>query len=157
MSKVVKAKRGKVKRGKGRPPVKVDVDKVVQRAVQLATGEKHQRGQEVRAVDLSRDMNRFLEERVGVTQAEFYDRVTAKLEVLVELVADDLLEKHGDISPGQLPVSFGILLDKVNNLKGRPQTLTASVNMGFGPKERSREEILKILGGGSVESVEKAG
>ena len=152
MSKALKSKKGKVKRGRGRPP-----KKVVQRAVQLATGEKYQRGQEVRAVDLSRDMNRFLEERVGVTQAEFYDRVTAKLEVLVELVADDLLEKHGDISPGQLPVSFGILLDKVNNLKGRPQTLTASVNMGFGPKERSREEILKILGGGSGESVEKAG
>jgi len=141
-------KRGK--RGKGRPPKKVEVDVLVQRAVQLATGEKGKHGQAVRTVDLQPDVNRFLEKRAGITQVEFYDRVTAKLEELVELLADDLLEKHDKITPGQLPVSFGILLDKVNNLKGRPQTLTANVNMGFGPKQRSREEILEILGGGSV-------
>jgi len=45
---------------------------------------------------------------------------------------------------------LGVLIDKVNVLKGRPQALTANLSMGFGAKERSREEILDILNGSKV-------
>ena len=147
----------KVKRKRGRPVKKIPADKVVQRAVQLATGEVglnyDGRDDLVRHDELSESVNSFLHARTGMLAKEFYERVTGKLEVLVDKLADDLLEKHDKIPPQSLPVSLGIILDKVNTLKGRPQTLTASVSMGFGPKERSREDILRILGGEKGEKV----
>ena len=62
-------------------------------------------------------------------------------------LADDLAERHKDMPPQNLAIALGILIDKVNVMKGRPQALTANLNVGFGPKERSREDILRILGG----------
>ena len=136
---------------KGRPPKKLDPEKVIQRAVQLATGEVNvnYEGKEhlVKGSEMTRDMNTFLRERTGMMAKEFYERVTAKLENLVDTLANDLAEKHDKIPPQSLAVALGIMLDKVNLLKGRPQALTANVNVGVGPKDRSREEILQILGG----------
>ena len=136
---------------KGRPPKKVDAGKVVQRAVQLATGEVgidfDDRDELVKSEDLTKDMNRFLKDRTGMVVKEFYERVTGKLEALVDVLADDLMEKHDKVPPQSLPIALGIMLDKVNLLKGRPQALTANLSMGFGPKKRSRKEILEILGG----------
>ena len=136
---------------KGRPPKKVDAGKVVQRAVQLATGEVgidfDDRDELVKSEDLTKDMNRFLKDRTGMVVKEFYERVTGKLEALVDVLADDLMEKHDKVPPQSLPIALGIMLDKENLLKGRPQALTANLSMGFGPKKRSRKEILEILGG----------
>ena len=101
----------------------------------------------VKSEDLTKDMNRFLKDRTGMVVKEFYERVTGKLEALVDVLADDLMDKHDKVPPQSLPIALGIMLDKVNLLKGRPQALTANLSMGFGPKKRSRKEILEILGG----------
>ena len=136
------------KRRRGAPAKKLDADKVVRRAVQMATGGISCENREdlVRSDELSESVNSLLHARTGMLAHEFYDRVTAKLELLVDKLADDLLEKHDKITPNSLPVSLGIILDKVNNLKGRPQAVTANLSMGFGPKNRTREDILRILG-----------
>ena len=143
---------------KGRPPKKLDPDKVVQRAVQLATGDVGMdytgMPDKVKGADLTRDVNSFLMERTGMFANEFYERVTAKLEHLVDSLADDLQDRYKDMPPQNLAYALGIVVDKVNNLKGRPQSMTANVNVGFGPKERSREDILRILGNDEVEEVE---
>tara|TARA_R110002020_G_scaffold226926_1_gene437452 strand:+ start:554 stop:928 length:375 start_codon:yes stop_codon:yes gene_type:complete len=108
----------------------------------------------VKGADLTRDVNSFLMERTGMFANEFYERVTAKLEHLVDSLADDLQDRYKDMPPQNLAYALGIVVDKVNNLKGRPQSMTANVNVGFGPKERSREDILRILGNDEVEEVE---
>lgn len=135
----------------------VDADKMVARAVQLATGDGARNlkavnlverdAELVKAGELSEDTNKFLRERVGILSGEFYERVTAKMEDLVDMLADDLAYRHKDMPPQNLAYALGVALDKVNLLKGRPQAVTASVNVGFGPKKRSREEILEILSG----------
>ena len=129
---------------------------MVQRAVQLATGQVgkgiERRDDLVKSEELSDSMNSFLHARTGMFAEEFYERVEAKLELLVDKLADDLLEKHDKIAPGSLPVALGIIIDKVNNLKGRPQTTTANLSVGFGPSGRSREDILKILGNEKLDS-----
>ena len=135
----------------------VDADKMVARAVQMATGDGapnlkvgnlvERDAELVKAGELSDDTNKFLRERVGITSSEFYERVTSKMENLVDMLADDLAERHKDMPPQNLAYALGVALDKVNLLKGRPQAVTANVNLGFGPKQRSREEILSILSG----------
>ena len=103
---------------KGRPPKKLDPEKVIQRAVQLATGEVNvnYEGKDhlVKGSEMTRDMNTFLRERTGMMAKEFYERVTAKLENLVDTLANDLAEKHDKIPPQSLAVALGIMLDKVN-------------------------------------------
>jgi len=139
------------KRKKGRPPKKENPEKVVQRAVQLATGnvgiDYTGRDDLVKGSELTKKMNSFLQDSTGMLATEFYERVTGKLENLVDDLADDLAERHKDMPPQSLAIALGILIDKVNVMKGRPQALTANLNVGFGPKERSREDILRILGG----------
>lgn len=143
---------------KGRPPKKLDPDKVVQRAVQLATGDVGMdytdMPEKVKREELTRDVNNFLRDRTGMFANEFYERVTAKLENLVDSLADDLQDRYKDMPPQNLAYALGIVVDKVNNMKGRPQSTTANVNVGFGPKERSREDILRILGNDEVTEVE---
>lgn len=143
---------------KGRPPKKVDPDKIVQRAVQLATGDVGMdytgMSEKVKGEELTTSMNKFLMARTGMFANEFYERVTSKLEHLVDSLADDLQERYKDMPPQNLAYALGIVVDKVNNLKGRPQSMTANVNVGFGPKERSREDILRILGNGDVKEVD---
>ena len=139
------------KRKKGRPARKENPEKVVQRAVQLATGkvgiDYTGRDDLVKGSELTKKMNSFLQDSTGMLAEEFYERVTGKLENLVDDLADDLAERHKDMPPQSLAIAWGILIDKVNVMKGRPQALTANLNVGFGPKERSREDILRILGG----------
>ena len=136
---------------KGRPPKKLDAEKVIQRAVQLATGEVNMNyeGKDhlVKGSEMTREMNTFLRERTGMMAKEFYERVTAKLEDLVDTLANDLAEKHDKIPPQSLAVALGIMLDKVNLLKGRPQALTANVSMEFGKKKRSVKECVELLSG----------
>ena len=55
--------------------------------------------------------------------------------------------RHEDIPAQNIAYALGMVVDKVNTLKGRPQSVTANVNMGFGPKERTREEMIRILSG----------
>ena len=150
-------KRRLAKEADRRKKAPVNADKMVDRAVQLATGDGatnlkvgnlvDRDAALVKAGELSEDTNKFLRERVGILSGEFYERVTAKMENLVDMLADDLAERHKDMPPQNLAYALGIALDKVNLLKGRPQAVTANVNMGFGPKQRSREEILSILSG----------
>jgi|TARA_R110000824_G_C15031590_1_gene659431 hypothetical protein len=146
------------KKRKGRPPKKLDPDRVVQRAVQLATGDVGMdytgMPEKVKGEELTTSMNKFLMARTGMFANEFYERVTSKLEHLVDSLADDLQERYKDMPPQNLAYALGIVVDKVNNLKGRPQSMTANVNVGFGPKERSREDILRILGNGDAKEVE---
>jgi len=139
---------------KGRPVKKVDAEKVIERVVQMATGRSTQgrrdlatRDDLVKKDELSKSVNRFLSARTGMVATEFYERVTEKLEGLVDDLADDLVKRHKDMPAQNLAYALGVVLDKVNALKGRPQAFTASVNVGFGPKERSREEILELLSG----------
>ena len=139
---------------KGRPPKKVDAEKVIDRVVQLATGRSTQgrkdldtRDDLVKRDELSSSVNSFLHARTGMVATEFYERVTEKLEGLVDDLADDLVKRHKDMPAQNLAYALGVVLDKVNVLKGRPQALTANMSVGFGPKERSREEILKFLSG----------
>ena len=148
-------KKGEKKHSRKKAPV--SADKMVARAVQLATGDgapnlkvgnmMDRDAALVKAGELSEDTNKFLRERVGILSGEFYERVTAKMENLVDMLADDLTERHKDMPPQNLAYALGIALDKVNLLKGRPQAVTANVNVGFGPKQRSREERLSILSG----------
>ena len=75
----------------------VNTDKMVARAVQLATGDAapnlklgnmvDRDAALVKAGELSQDTNTFLRERAGIFSADFYERVTAKLENLVDLLA----------------------------------------------------------------------
>ena len=85
---------------------------------------------------------------------EFYERVTNKLQDLVDSLADDLKDRHHLMPPQNLAYALGVVIDKANVLSGRPQALTASVNMGFGPKKRTREEILSLLSGEELEEKE---
>jgi len=146
---------------KGRPPKKVDPEKVIQRAVQLATGEVgidfEGRDDLVKSSDLQEDMNKFLNDRTGMVAKEFYERVTGKLEGLVELLAEDLGERYKDMPPQNLAYALGVLIDKVNVLKGRPQALTANLNMGFGHEKLSREEVVERLVGSNKEEDKKDG
>ena len=141
---------------------KLDVEKMVDRAVELATGDAGKtknrldtESKPVKAEELSDKANRFLKEGAGIGASEFYTRVTAKLQDLVDSLADDLKERHHEMPPQNLAYALGVVIDKANVLSGRPQALTASVNMGFGPKKRSREEILSLLTGEDGESDEK--
>ena len=103
------------KRKKGRPPNRVDPEKVIQRAVQLATGEVgidySDRDELVKAGELTKDMNKFLVERTGMVVGEFYERVTGKLENLVDDIADDLGRRYKDMPPQNLAYALGVLID----------------------------------------------
>ena len=132
-------------------------DRIVKRAVQLSSRKskvKVDTGPLVKAEEFSSPVNRFIREHTGMLEEEFFTRVTAKLENLVDKLADDLDKRYKDMPPQNLAYAIGVLVDKVNALKGRPQSVTANVSMGFGPKQRSREEMLAILGGGEVVEVE---
>ena len=129
---------------------KNDADRIVKRAVQLSSRKskvKVDTGDLVKAEEFSSPVNRFIREHTGMLEDEFFTRVTSKLENLVDKLADDLDKRYKDMPPQNLAYALGIALDKVNLLKGRPQAVTANVNVGFGPKQRSREEILSILSG----------
>ena len=76
---------------------------------------------------------------------------------LVDYLLDDLKERYKDIPAQNIAYSLGVLMKEVNNLNGRPQTLTSSINFGFGPKNRSREEVLELLGGISKDEVSVKG
>ena len=146
---------------KGRPPKRVDAEKLIQRAVQVASKETSRgRPDLVKRDELSKSVNSFLHARTGMLATEFYERVTAKLEGLVDDLADDLVKRHRDMPAQNLAYALGVVLDKVNALKGRPQAFTANLSVGFGPNKRSREEILAFLSGESeekvVEEVEKS-
>ena len=78
---------------------------------------------------------------------EFYTRVTDKMQGLVDDMLEDLKERYKEIPPQNIAYSLGVLMKEVNNLNGRPQTLTSSINFGFGPKNRSREEVIALLSG----------
>ena len=132
-------------REKAKKKLKTKGEKMVDRCVQLASGVPV--GEKLAAREFTREENTFIRKRGGMVGLEFYDRVTEKLECLVDVLADDLKERHKDMPPQNLAYALAIALDKVNVLKGRPQALTANVSVGFGPKERTREEILDILGG----------
>ena len=139
-----------VKRTKHRPN---DADRVVKRAVQLASRKskvKVDTGVMVKAEEFSNPVNRFIRERTGMLEEEFFARVTTKLENLVDKLADDLDRRYKDMPPQNLAYAIGVLVDKVNVLRGRPQSVTANVSVGFGPKQRTRKEMLAILGGGEV-------
>ena len=89
---------------KGRPPKKVDAEKVIDRVVQLATGRSTQgrkdldtRDDLVKRDELSSSVNSFLHARTGMVATEFYERVTEKLEGLVDDLADDLVKRHKDM------------------------------------------------------------
>ena len=132
----------------------LDVEKMVDRAVELATGDAGKtvnrldmETKPVKAEELSDSANKFLKEGAGIGVSEFYTRVTAKLQDLVDSLADDLKARHHLIPPQNLAYALGVVIDKANVLSGRPQALTASVNLGFGPKRRSRAEILSLLTG----------
>ena len=145
---------------KGRPPKRVDAEKLIQRAVQVASKDTTQgrkdlseRPDLVKSDELSQSVNSFLHARTGMLAKEFYERVTAKLEGLVDDLADDLVKRHKDMPAQNLAYALGVVLDKVNALKGRPQAFTANLSVGFGPNKRSREEILAFLSGESEEKV----
>ena len=146
--------------GVGNRNRKLDVEKMVDRAVELATGDagktKNRLDMEskpVKAEELSEKANKFLKEGAGIGVNEFYERVTNKLQDLVDSLADDLKERHHLMPPQNLAYALGVVIDKANVLSGRPQALTASVNMGFGPKKRTREEILSLLAGEELEEM----
>ena len=111
----------------------------------------------MKSSDLQEDMNKFLNDRTGMVAKEFYERVTGKLEGLVELLAEDLGERYKDMPPQNLAYALGVLIDKVNVLKGRPQALTANLNMGFGHEKLSREEVVERLVGSNKEEDKKDG
>ena len=51
------------------------------------------------------------------------------------------------IPPSSLGVTYGILQDKLSNLEMMPSSIQAKVNVGFGPNNRTREEMIAILSG----------
>ena len=131
-------------------------DRLVTRAVQLAVGDDDGRrthrvveGELVPAEEFPAEVDAILLERTGVVREEFYKRVTDKMQGLVDNLLDDLKDRYKDIPPQNIAYSLGVLMKEVNNLNGRPQTLTSSINFGFGPKNRSREEVLELLEGAS--------
>ena len=131
-------------------------DRLVTRAVQLAVGDDDGRrthrvveGELVPAEEFPAEVDAMLLERTGVVREEFYKRVTDKMQGLVDNLLDDLKDRYKDIPPQNIAYSLGVLMKEVNNLNGHPQTLTSSINFGFGPKNRSREEVLELLEGAS--------
>ena len=135
---------------------KNDADRIVKRAVQLSSRKskvKVDTGDLVKAEEFSSPVNRFIREHTGMLEDEFFTRVTSKLENLVDKLADDLDKRYKDMPPQNLAYAIGVLVDKVNALKGRPQAFTANLSVGFGPNKRSREEILAFLSGESEEKV----
>ena len=136
---------GKVK-GMGKPHhlVKaVDPDKMIEVAVKRATCQPGVTKQE----GMTASADKFLSDRTGMLQEEFFQRVGAKLNVIVGLLLDDLIEKHDLIPAASLPVAAGIMIDKANNVAGRPQALTAQLNVGLGATNLSREDIVAALTG----------
>ena len=119
----------------------VDPDKMIDAAVKRATCQPGVS----RTDELSRSADQFLVERTGMLQEEFFSRVGAKLEQIVDLLTQDLIEKHDQIPPQNLPYALAVALDKANLLAGRPQALTAQLNVGLGSTGRSREDVVKAL------------
>ena len=144
MSKVRKSRKtSKAKRVAG--------ERLVDRAVQLAVGEGRRgrdrllEGELVSSEEFPAEVEAVLEDSVGMMREEFYKRVTTKMQDLVDSMLDDLKDRYAEIPPQNIAYSLGVLMKEVNNLNGRPQTLTSSINFGFGPHKRSREEMVRRL------------
>ena len=151
-------------RKRKKAPKRTAGDRLVNRAVQLAVADDEARsnhrvteGEMISGDEFPAEGDAMLWERTGMVREEFYKRVTDKMQNLVDDLLDDLKERYKDIPAQNIAYSLGVLMKEVNNLNGRPQTLTSSINFGFGPKNRSREEVLELLGGISKDEVSVKG
>lgn len=121
----------------------VDPDKLIDIAVKRATcqpGVSKQPG-------MTESADKFLSDRTGMLQEEFFQRVGEKLEIICSLLMDDLIDKHHLIPPQNLAYTYNTMFDKALALAGRPQALTAQLNVGLGATGLSREEVVAALTG----------
>lgn len=122
---------------------KVDPDDMIDVAVKRATCQPGVVGQE----GMTHSADKFLADRTGMLQEEFFTRVGDRLEGIIDLILGDFEEKHHLIPPQNLPFALGVLLDKASVIAGRPQALTAQLNIGLGAEGLSRAEVVSLLTG----------
>jgi hypothetical protein len=151
-----------MKKKRGRPSKKTTMgDRLVKRAVQVSVADDEAKvnhrlaGELVPREEFPAEVDAVLLEHTDMLREEFYTRVTTKMQGLVDDLLDDLKERYRDIPPQNIAYSLGVLMKEVNNLNGRPQTLTSSINFGFGPKNRTREEVAALLVGEGLPSMEE--
>jgi len=152
-----------MKKKRGRPSKKKTMgDRLVERAVQVSVADDEARanhrlaGELVPKEEFPAEVDAVLLEHTDMLREEFYTRVTDKMQNLVDVVLDDILECYKEIPPQNKAYTLSVLMKEVNNLNGRPQTLTSSINFGFGPKNRSREEVIALLSGEPVPEKESS-
>ena len=125
----------------------VDADKMIEVAVKRATCQPGVTKQE----GMTTSADKFLKDRTGMLQEEFFGKVSDRLEEIVSLLLDDLVEKHGQIPPQNLAYTFSTLMDKALLISGRPQALTAKLNVGLGATGLTRQDVVSALSGGKPE------
>lgn len=120
---------------------KVDPEAMIEVAVKRATCQPGVVKQE----GMTESADKFLADRTGMLQEEFFTRVGERLEGIIDMILGDFEEKHHLIPPQNLPYAFGVLMDKASVIAGRPQALTAQLNVGLGRDGMSREEVVAML------------
>ena len=115
-------------------------------AVDIAKGMTVRKAQEVHS-GLSHDDVRFCRRWVKASAEEFTDAIKVELRRTLGMLLEEIQGRIEKIPPSSLGVTYGILQDKLSNLELRPSSIQAKLNVGFGPKNRSREEIVAILSG----------
>ncbi len=131
---------------------KIDPEKMIEVAVKRATCQPPYKNQE----GMSQSADNFLAARTGMLQEEFFSRVGEKLQEITDLLLNDLVEKHDQIPPQNLAYTLSTVMDKALLISGRPQALTAQLNVGLGATGLSREDVVSALTGGNIEKVEEA-
>ena len=118
-------------------------------AVDVAKGMTVRKAQEVHT-SLSHDDVRFCRRWVKASAEEFTEAIKVELRRSCGMLLEEIQKRIEKIPPSSLGVTYGILQDKLAVLEMAPTSIRANLNVGFGPKKRTREEILRILGENEV-------
>ena len=121
----------------------------VRAAADLALGKSIRKAQAER-VELSHDDVRFCSRWVRSSPEEFTEAIKGELRRTCGMLLHEIQRRIEKIPPSSLGVTYGILQDKLAVLEMAPTSIKANLNVGFGPKNRTREEILRILGENEV-------
>ena len=92
-------------------------------------------------------LGKFFRHQVGMTQQQFLDKVTEKLQSMVADGLDDLHKSIEDIPPQNKAYALSVIFDKFLTVSGRPTNITASANVKLGASEMSPDQVRNILKG----------
>ena len=115
-------------------------------AVDVAKGMTVRKAQEVHT-SLSHDDVRFCRRWVKASAEEFTEAIRVELRRSCGMLLEEIQKRIEKIPPSSLAMTYGILTDKLAALEMMPSTIRANLNVGFGPRNLSREEVVAALTG----------